>query len=229
MSDAGSRRCIEPVISEAVSTSTEASSGSIFLLLQRPMNLPISGFLQRHIGCGDGPHWQVMCIARAPRSKAFAATIWHPLYAYVRRRGHSPEDAQDLTQQFFAQLLIRNSVATVAPEKGRFRSFLLASMNHFLADEWDKARAQKRGGGNVISLDLQNAETIGRTIGAKFHTIKAFERRWATALLEQVYRRLEETGQGKGELFNALRRPWPGKAIRALRGTGQLGHERRRG
>jgi RNA polymerase sigma-70 factor (ECF subfamily) len=160
-------------------------------------------------------HWSVVLTAgRSDTTRARAAlenlcqTYWHPLYAYVRRRGHSSEDAQDLTQAFFARLLERNAVAAVAPEKGRFRSFLLASMNHFLSDEWDKARAQKRGGGKVISLDLQSAETrLGEIPVENFTPEKAFEHRWAITLLEQVYQRLGEEyrAEGKGVLFDALR------------------------
>jgi DNA-directed RNA polymerase specialized sigma24 family protein len=86
-----------------------------------------------------------------PRARAALETLcqtyWCPLYAYVRRRGNSPEDAQDLTQEFFARLLARNWVGSADPEKGRFRTFLLTAMNHFLADEWDRLKAQKRGGG----------------------------------------------------------------------------------
>src|SRR5271165_3003218 len=80
-------------------------------------------------------------------------TYWYPLYAYVRRRGESPADAEDLTQGFFARLLELNSLADVRREKGKFRSFLLASLNHYLSDEWDRQRAQKRGKGQVISLE----------------------------------------------------------------------------
>src|SRR5438477_5828839 len=75
---------------------------------------------------------------------------WPPLYAFVRRQGHSPADAQDLTQEFFARLLQKNYLRAVDPAKGRFRSFLLASLKHFLANEWDKAKAAKRGGGAVL-------------------------------------------------------------------------------
>jgi RNA polymerase sigma factor (sigma-70 family) len=113
-----------------------------------------------------------------------------------------------LTQEFFARLLERNAIAKVSPEKGRFRSFLLASMNHFLSDEWDKARAQKRGAGKVISLDTQSAETWLRQQPSESLTPeKAFELRWAITLLEQVYQRLEEEHrqQGKTELFSVLR------------------------
>jgi len=135
-------------------------------------------------------------------------TYWHPLYAYVRRRGHSPEDAQDLTQSFFAFLLEHNAVSTVSPEKGRFRSFLLASLNHFLSDEWDKAQAQKRGAGKVVSLDTESAETWLRQQPSEgLSPERAFELRWAITLLEQVYQQLEEEHrqQGKAELFDALR------------------------
>jgi RNA polymerase sigma-70 factor (ECF subfamily) len=133
---------------------------------------------------------------------------WHPLYTYVRRRGHSPEDAEDLTQGFFAALLERNAVATVSRDKGRFRSFLLSSLNHFLSDEWDKARAQKRGGGKVISFDTQTAETwLDQVPSQNLTPEKAFELRWAITLLEQVYRKLEEEHQqqGKADFFEALR------------------------
>ena len=142
-------------------------------------------------------------------------TYWPPLYAYVRRRGYSPEDAQDLTQEFFARLLARNTVGSARPDKGRFRSFLLASMNHFLADEWDKARAQKRGGGKVISLDLQTAETrLSEASSKELTPEKAYERRWAITLLEQVYQWLEEEHrqQGKTEQFDALRSTLAGKS-----------------
>lgn len=160
-------------------------------------------------------HWTVVLTAarsdtvRAEQALAgLCQTYWHPLYAYVRRRGYSPEDAQDLTQGFFAHLLERNVVSSVTPDKGRFRSFLLASMNHFLSDQWDKARAQKRGGGKVISLDTQSAETWLRQQPMERATPeKAFERRWAISLLEEVYRRLEaeHRKQGREKWFAVLR------------------------
>ena len=84
---------------------------------------------------------------------------WYPLYCYVRRRQGNATDAEDLTQSFFAHLLERHTLGRVSPERGRFRSFLLAAFNYFLADQWDKARAQKRGGGRVVcSLDESGAE-----------------------------------------------------------------------
>jgi len=110
-------------------------------------------------------HWSVVLTAGAvtlPRSSGLeklCRVYWRPLYACVRRRGHSPEDAADLTQEFFRRLLERQSLAEVHPDKGRFRSFLLAAMNHFLSDAWDKARAKKRGAAQVIAVDVSELET----------------------------------------------------------------------
>ena len=111
-------------------------------------------------------HWSVVLAARAGGDTRAATaletlcrTYWYPLYAYVRRHGHNVHDAQDLTQAFFARFLERDYLADVEPHKGRFRSFLLAALKHFLADEKDKARAQKRGGDRaLISLDAQAAD-----------------------------------------------------------------------
>jgi RNA polymerase sigma factor (sigma-70 family) len=180
-------------------------------------------------------NWTVVVTAtRSETTHAHAAlarlcqTYWPSLYAYVRRRGYSPEDAEDLTQGFFAHLLAHNAVATVHPEKGRFRSFLLASLNHFLSDEWDKTRAQKRGGGKVIAFDTQAAETWLEQVPSKNLTPeKAFELRWAIALLEQVYQRLEAEHQqeGKAELFKLLRATLagPGDAAPYAELAGRLG------
>jgi RNA polymerase sigma-70 factor (ECF subfamily) len=135
-------------------------------------------------------------------------TYWYPLYAYVRRRGHSPEDAQDLTQAFFARLLERNWVGQADQQKGRFRSFLLSAMNHFLADEWDKARAQKRGGGILpVPLQFDTAETrYGHEPADNVTPEQNYERRWALTLLDTVLRRLrsEYEQEGKAELFAVL-------------------------
>lgn len=135
-------------------------------------------------------------------------TYWYPLYAYVRRRGHSAADAQDLTQEFFARLLARNWIATADQGKGRFRSFLLGAMNHFLADEWDKARAQKRGGGQApLPLELDTAETsFSREPVDPTTAEQLFERRWALTLLNIVVNRLqgEYEAEGRGKLFAQL-------------------------
>ncbi len=115
---------------------------------------------------------------------------WYPLYAYVRRRGYEAHEAEDLTQEFFARLLARNYLADVERAKGKFRSFLIASLNHFLANEWDRSQAKKRGGGHAfVSLD---AETRYRTEPADdLSADKLLDRQWAIALLDLVLARLE--------------------------------------
>lgn len=135
-------------------------------------------------------------------------TYWYPLYAYVRRRGRSAEDAQDLTQEFFARLLKGNWVERADQQRGKFRSFLLTAMNRFLADEWDKGRAQKRGGGAlVVRLQLDSAETRYGLDPADHTTPEQiYERRWALAVLEEVLRRLgaEYEQEGRAEIFTVL-------------------------
>jgi RNA polymerase sigma-70 factor (ECF subfamily) len=160
-------------------------------------------------------HWTL--ILEAGRSDSTGArealaqlceTYWYPLYAYVRRRGEPPADAEDLTQGFFARLLGLNSLADVRREKGKFRSFLLASLNHYLSDERDRARAQKRGGGQITSLDAAAAEARFNCEPADTLTPeKLFERKWAMTVLETVVQRLQDEYEsaGKGELFKALR------------------------
>lgn len=161
-------------------------------------------------------HWSVVLNAgRSDSTHARAAleklckTYWHPIYAFVRRQGHSPHDAQDLTQEFFARLLEKNSLGDVDPCRGRFRSFLLASLKHFLANEWDRARAQKRGGGQVlIPIDAKSAESSrGFDPADNLTAEKIFERRWALTLLELVLQRLGEeyVGDGKEQLFERLK------------------------
>ncbi len=137
------------------------------------------------------------------------STYWYPLYAYVRRKGHAPQDAQDLTQEFFSRLLESPWLRDVHPSKGKFRSFLLASMNHFLANEWRRNQTQKRGGGReIFSLDGVAAEDLYRFEPSHNDTPdKVFERRWAMILVEQVVTRLQEDycAFGKGDLFEALK------------------------
>ena len=159
--------------------------------------------------------WSVVLAAgHASRSDAQAAlarlceTYWYPLYTYVRRRGHPPEEAQDLTQEFFARLLEKHYLLAADRERGRFRSFLLASLNHFLANEWRRQTAQKRGGGRVaISLDLPSGER--RYSQEPSHDLtpeQAYERRWALTLLERALSRLREeyAAGGKASLCERL-------------------------
>lgn len=158
-------------------------------------------------------HWSVVqTAARSDTTRAGAAleklcrTYWFPLYAYVRRRGQSPADAQDLTQAFFARLLEHNWVGAADRERGRFRTFLLTAMSRFLADEWDKVRAQKRGGGQ-LPVSLEEAETLYGLEPADTRTAEqTFERRWALALLDTVLYRLktEYETAGRGDLFARL-------------------------
>jgi RNA polymerase sigma-70 factor (ECF subfamily) len=126
----------------------------------------------------------------------------------VRRRGYSPQDAEDLTQEFFARFLEQNWVERADREKGRFRTFLLSAMSYFLSNEWDKARAQKRGGGvPLLPLEFDLAETrYSREPVDNVTPEQHFERRWVLALLEQVLNRLREEYErdGKGALFAEL-------------------------
>ena len=161
-------------------------------------------------------HWSVVLTAgRKDTARARDAlarlcqTYWHPLYAYVRRVGNSPHDAQDLTQEFFARLLAKNYLAGADESRGRFRSFLLASLKHFLANEWHKASAQKRGGGQIpIPIDVATAETsFGFEPADTVTAEKIYERRWALTLLDLVLRRLREeyVRDGKQKLFEQLK------------------------
>jgi RNA polymerase sigma factor (sigma-70 family) len=132
---------------------------------------------------------------------------WYPLYAYVRRCGHSPEDAQDLTQEFFARLLAGNYLALADPHKGRFRSFLLAGLRNLLRDEHDRITRLKRGGGQVVSFDARTAEDRYRLEPADPVTPeRLFERNWAAAMLERAACRLRDEyhSAGKAELYECL-------------------------
>ena len=158
-------------------------------------------------------HWSVVLTAGVGTDSQAASALeklcrmyWYPLYAYVRRQGRSPEEAQDLTQAFFAQLLARGSLGTVSREKGRFRSFLLAAMNHFLADEWDRAHRQKRGGdAKVIPLDGLAAEERYRVEPVdRLDAARLFDRRWAMTVLEQAISRLESEFADRPKVFVEL-------------------------
>jgi RNA polymerase sigma-70 factor (ECF subfamily) len=172
-------------------------------------------------------HWSVVLAAGAADTACsrdaltrLCQTYLPPLYAYVRRIGHSPHDAQDLTQEFFARLLEKNYLTSADESRGRFRSFLLAALKHFLANEWDKARAQKRGGAQItISIDGTSAETSCQWEPADGTTAeKIFERRWALTLLEWVLRRLREeyVRDGKENQFEQLK-PTLTETSRAVR------------
>jgi RNA polymerase sigma factor (sigma-70 family) len=161
-------------------------------------------------------HWSVVVAAgrhSSPQAQEALASLcrgyWYPLYVFVRRQGFAAEESKDLTQEFFARLLEKDFLAQVDREKGRFRSFLLAACRHFLSNERDKARTQKRGGGReIISIEVDHAESRYRLEPAHDLTPeKLFERRWAMTLLEQVLALLrnESVQAGKGDQFDHLK------------------------
>lgn len=129
-------------------------------------------------------------------------TYWYPLYAFVRRLGHSSHDAEDLVQSFFQRCLEKNYLGAAEQAKGRFRSFLLLMLKRFLANEWDKARARKRGGGQLaVALDGLNAEERYALEPAdRLSADKLFDRRWALTLLEKVLARLRDEQASAGHL-----------------------------
>lgn len=139
---------------------------------------------------------------------ALCQTYWNPVYAFIRRRGHTPDQAQDLTQGFFALLLEKQFLRDVHQQRGRFRSFLLAAVKHFLANERDRSHAVKRGGGRVpISIDVLEAESWYAPAAVEATTPeRLFERRWALSVLEHVMARLraEYSAMGKTEQFARL-------------------------
>jgi len=136
-------------------------------------------------------------------------TYWYPLYAYVRRFGYGPEEAKDLTQEFFARLIARRFPTGVRPEGGRFRSYLLKALNHFLASEWRRGAAEKRGGGtSPISLDALDPESRYQLEPFTNVTPETlYERRWAAAVIEQALKRLRSqyAEDGRVAVFDRLR------------------------
>ena len=159
-------------------------------------------------------HWSIVLSAQDRKSRqseralaALCETYWFPLYAYVRRSGFSSHDAQDLTQEFFVCLLDKHFLAAADREKGRFRTFLLTAVKRFLANEYDRVRAKKRGGGHRI-MSLEGLEARYCQGPADSLTPeRIFEQQWALALLDQVLARLqaEMTAVGKAALFDAIK------------------------
>jgi len=161
-------------------------------------------------------HWSLVRRALAetrgednPALTELCETYWYPIYAFIRRRGHSLEDAEDLTQGFFVRLLGRDILASADQEKGRLRTFLLTCLRRYLADENDHRFAKKRGRAVTFSLDLAEAEERYRSEPAspELSPDRLFQRRWAVTLLECALGSVEAgfEREGKGELFAALR------------------------
>jgi len=160
-------------------------------------------------------HWSVVLAAVNPSSTRYrqalstlCQTYWFPLYAYLRRHGCDIHQAEDCTQAFFAQMLEKHSLRLADPERGKFRSYLLAALRHFLADQRDRVQAQKRGGSRrVLSLDFENAEELyGLEPTDQLSPDKLFERSWALVLLQKVMVRLavESASANKQEVFEHL-------------------------
>ena len=162
--------------------------------------------------------WTLVVAAGDPQRKdarsalvSLCENYWYPLYAYLRRRGHAPDEAQDLTQEFFMRLLGGRYLDKADPEKGRFRSFILTSLKFFAADEQDRQRARKRGGGAVVSFEFSSGESgeerYQREPGHDETPDRIFERRWALAMLERVMERLRDefVQHGRPENFERLK------------------------
>ena len=166
-----------------------------------------------HAGRGDSPEAREALAQLCQR-------YWYPLYAFVRRQGHQAHDAQDLTQAFFTRLLEKQALGQVDRAKGKFRSFLLASLKNFLSNEWDRTQAQKRGGGQkagvrVISLDQDSAESrYGLEPSHEVTAERRCERRWALTLLDCVLAALrdEYRAENKAPLFDALKETLTGES-----------------
>lgn len=157
-------------------------------------------------------HWSVIIQAgddldaeRAQSLEVLCRTYWQPLYTYVRRKGYAPADAEDLTQEFLRRFLEKNYLSSVDAKKGRFRSFLLASLEHFLAKEWNRAHRVKRGGRySFIAFDEQMRELDSPP---QLSPEAAYDRSWALKVLQQTMERLEAdySRDGKAALFDALK------------------------
>jgi len=174
------------------------------------------------VQCFVTTHWSVVLAAGqrdSPQAAAALETLcrgyWYPLYAYVRRRGFEPEDAQDLTQEFFAQLLRKNYPARANPAKGKFRTFLLHALKQFLLDQRERASTLKRGRGQVFfSIDEEPPEARYRLeISDELTPEKLFGRRWAQSVLDQALDRLrsEYVASGKEKDYEVLRSFGPGE------------------
>lgn len=155
-------------------------------------------------------HWTLVLEAARPNSAGYEAfgklysDYWHPLYAFIRRRGFSPEEAEDITQGFFARTLEKEALGGLKREGGRFRSFLLAALSNFLANEWDRSHAQKRGGG-VNPLALDTADEEGRYVAESATPESLFEKQWVLTLLNHVLERLRSEQGERSAMFEDLR------------------------
>lgn len=180
-------------------------------------NTPSAGTGSVRAGGFASTLWSVVLLAGGARNApevqealgSLCSAYWYPLYAFIRRQGNAAGDAEELTQEFFARFLEKDSLAVVDKSRGKFRTFLLACCQHFLANQRDFTRAKKRGGGRpALSLDFPGAAERYRVEPASAETAeKSFERRWALTVLDQVLEQLqrEYDADGKGILFDHLK------------------------
>lgn len=168
-----------------------------------------------HGGVFATTHWSVILAAGERGTPEAAAALeqlcrgyWYPLYVYIRRRGYSPEDAQDLAQEFFAMLLQHEYLRLADPKRGRFRTFLLHALEHFIVNQWKRASRLKRGGGaTFLHLDVPGGEQRYAVESSRATTpAQAYEKRWALTLLDHVLASLRQqyTKGGKARLFEEL-------------------------
>jgi RNA polymerase sigma factor (sigma-70 family) len=171
-------------------------------------SLPEAGF--------NTTHWSMVLTAAASGSAESAEALerlcriyWYPLYAYVRQHGHDHQEAEDLTQAFIAAFLEKDYLSHLRPEHGRFRSYLLTALSHFLVDDWDRKNRQKRGGGGIpVRIDALACEArYLEELTDHDSPDRLFERRWALAVVHHVMDQLgsEYHERGKGRLFQALK------------------------
>ena len=186
-------------------------------MTDEPENTADRNTIHTLAGASDFPttRWTLVVAAADPQRResrsalaSLCESYWYPLYAYVRRRGSLPDQAQDLTQEFFIRVLEGRYLDRADPEKGRFRAFILTSLKFFLADEGDRERAQKRGGGAVLPLEFSTGEERYQREPAHDETPeRVFERRWALSVLDRVVERLrnEFVQHGRPEHFYRLK------------------------
>ena len=179
--------------------------------------------------------WSVVLAARCERSldsqqalSSLCESYWYPAYAYVRGRGHRRDEAEDLTQGFFARLLEKDALRAADPGRGRFRSFLLGSLQNFLANKRRDAMAKKRGGGRVaLSLDFRTAdERYSLEPAHELTPERIYERRWALTLLELCLAKLSQELErsGKGDRFGLFKEFLAGESSRSYKEVaGELG------
>jgi RNA polymerase sigma factor (sigma-70 family) len=183
-----------------------------------------AGSAQVRAGGFASTQWSVILLAGGARNAPevqdalvrLCSTYWYPLYVFIRRQGHSADDAEDLVQEFFMRVLEKDFLSAIDKSRGKFRTFLLACCQHFLANQREFARAQKRGGARPrLSLDFPGAAERYRTEPASDETAeKLFERRWALTVLDQALEELRRECQsdGKGALFDHLKKVLVGGA-----------------